>query len=263
MMKNDLFDLTDNVVVITGATGHLGKAISEGLLQAGAKLFITSKNYEKSLRTAELLRNNYKDNVEALELDISSSKSVSSSLRHIYQTEGKIDVLVNNANFNTSYTIENMSESNWLAGLDGTINGVFRTTKAILPYMKMQNGGSIINIASMYGIVSPNPALYDGTGFFNPANYGSGKAAILQFSRYTACFFAKYGIRVNSISPGAFPNEKVQEDQIFIERLCEKVPLGRIGQPEELKGAVVFLASKAASYVTGINLVVDGGWTAW
>jgi gluconate 5-dehydrogenase len=129
--------------------------------------------------------------------------------------------------------------------------------------MKRQNAGSIINIASMYGIVSPNPALYRGTEFFNPANYGSGKAAIIQFSRYTACFFAKYGIRVNAISPGAFPNQKVQKDQIFLERLCEKVPLGRIGQPEELKGAVVFLASRAASYITGINLVVDGGWTAW
>ena len=115
----------------------------------------------------------------------------------------------------------------------------------------------------MYGIVSPNPVIYDGTDYANPVNYGAGKAALLQLTRFAAVHLAGKGVRVNAISPGPFPSPAVQRNTTFIKRLEEKVPLGRIGQPEELKGAVVFLASDAASYITGHNLVVDGGWTIW
>jgi len=115
----------------------------------------------------------------------------------------------------------------------------------------------------MYGVVSPDPRIYGDSGYDNPPNYGAGKAAIIQFTRYAACHLAAKGIRVNAISPGPFPNPKVQENKWFISNLKNKVPLGRIGQPGDLKGAVVFLASEGSSYITGQNIVVDGGWTVW
>jgi NAD(P)-dependent dehydrogenase (short-subunit alcohol dehydrogenase family) len=130
--------------------------------------------------------------------------------------------------------------------------------------MKEQQKGSIVNIASMYGVVAPDPELYQGdVSLNNPANYGAGKAAIIQFTKYTAAYYAKYGIRANSISPGSFPNPKVQQNASFIKRLSAKSMLGRVGQPQELQGVVILLASDASSYITGQNICVDGGWTAW
>ena len=115
----------------------------------------------------------------------------------------------------------------------------------------------------MYGTVSPDPSIYGDSGYDNPPNYGAGKAAIIQFTRYMACHLAKDGIRVNSVSPGPFPSPEVQENKQFITNLEKKTPLGRIGQPYEIKGIVVFLASAASSYVTGQDIHVDGGWTSW
>jgi len=127
---------------------------------------------------------------------------------------------------------------------------------------KSQNP-SIINISSIYGEVSPDPSIYEDSGYNSPPQYGSGKAAIIQFTRYAACHLAKKGIRVNSISPGSFLKPEVQKNQNFVNNLKKKIPLGRIGDPDELKGAVVFLASKSSSYITGENIHVDGGWIAW
>ena len=126
-----------------------------------------------------------------------------------------------------------------------------------------RHSGVLINIASMYGIVSPDPGIYGDSGFDSPANYGAGKAAIIQFTRYLACHYGRFGVRANTVSPGAFPSPEVQKNSLFMEKLCSKNPLGRIGKPEELKGVVIFLASQASAYVTGQNIPVDGGWTAW
>jgi len=115
----------------------------------------------------------------------------------------------------------------------------------------------------MYGIISPNPDLYVNNPYHNPPHYGAGKAAIIQYTRYLACHYGNEGIRANCISPGPFPNINVQKDETFINRLIEKSPLRRIGQPDDLKGVFVLLASDASSYITGQNISIDGGWTAW
>jgi gluconate 5-dehydrogenase len=138
---------------------------------------------------------------------------------------------------------------------------VFRCTKLVLPFLN--DNASIINIGSMYGLVSPDPGIYGTTGLDNPGSYGAGKAAIVQFTRYCAVHLAPRKIRVNCISPGPFPDAAAQKNRTFLRALSRKVPLGRVGRPEEIQGAVIFLASAASGYVTGQNIIVDGGWTIW
>ncbi|WP_116777677.1 SDR family oxidoreductase, partial [Bacillus thuringiensis] len=185
------------------------------------------------------------------------------TFEEIYNSDNKIDILINNAYFGAGKTIEEMTESEWETGIDGSINNVFRVTKKALQYMLPKNKGNIINISSMYGVVSPDPSIYGDSGFNNPPNYGAGKAAIIQFTRYLACHYGLKGIRANSISPGPFPNTEVQKNKEFIRNLKKKTALGRIGNPQELQGLIVFLASNASSYVTGQNICIDGGWTSW
>jgi len=154
------------------------------------------------------------------------------------------------------------------AAVDSTLSGgltnLMLATQATAARMRVRHAGSIVNVASMYGMVSPQPELYrDHPQYHNPAAYGAAKAGVIQFTRYTACHLAGSGIRVNCLSPGPFPRDEVRNDAAFAERLCERVPLGRVGSPEEIVGPALFLLSDASSYVTGHNLVVDGGWSAW
>jgi len=258
-----LFDLKGKVAIITGGAGHLGAAISEGLAEAGANVVIASRNKDKCKELAAALSEKHKIHAIGMALDIRSMDMVKDCMKKVNRQMGAIDILVNNAAFGKRRSIETMSEQDWLEGINGTIDGVFRCTQAVLPYMEAREYGIIINISSMYGIVSPDPRIYGDSGYDNPPNYGAGKAAILQFTRYAACHLATKGIRVNAISPGPFPSPEVQKNRLFISNLKEKIPLGRIGQPNDLKGVIVFLASRASSYITGQNIIVDGGWIVW
>lgn len=258
-----MFSLKEKVAIVTGGAGHLGSAMSEGLAQAGANVCIASRDEKKCKILASKLSSEFGVKAIGLRLDISSKTSIKSCFKSTYEEMGRIDILVNNAYFGEGGTMEEISEDAWNKGIDGTINGVFRCTQEVLPYMEENKAGSIINISSMYGIVSPDPKIYLNTEFGNPPNYGAGKAAIIQLTRYAACYLGEKGIRVNCVSPGPFPAFDVQKNKSFIEKLNNKVPLGRIGDKNELKGVIVFLASNASSYITGANISVDGGWTAW
>ncbi|WP_342421422.1 SDR family oxidoreductase [Paenibacillus sp. FSL E2-0178] len=260
---NELFNLDGKTAVVTGGAGYLGTAISEGLAEAGAAVYLVSSNEQKCRESAERIAWQTAAACFGKYMDIRKEESIKKCFEDISAEAGSIDILVNNAAFSAPGKLVTMSEEQWLAGMDGTINGTFRCIKAVLPYMIEQKNGSIINISSMYGLVSPNPVIYGDSGMDNPANYGAGKAAINQFTRYIACHFGKHGIRANTVSPGPFPNPSVQDNPHFIRQLEEKNPLGRIGKPEDLKGVMVFLASAASGYITGENISVDGGWTAW
>lgn len=259
-----MFSLKGKVAIVTGGAGYLGTAISESLAQYGANLVIASRDLNKCKKLALILSKKYGIAAKGMELDISSYDSVAHCMEVAQREMGSIDILINNAaSGKTSISIETVSESDWMEGIDGTINGVFRCTKAVIPYMRKNKHGVVINISSMYGIVSPDHRIYGDSGYNNPPDYGAGKAAILQFTRYSASHLAADGIRVNAISPGPFPSSEVQENKAFISNLENRVPLGRIGKPGDLKGAIVFLASDSSSYITGQNIIVDGGWTVW
>ena len=171
--------------------------------------------------------------------------------------------MVNCSGFGRKNTWESISEQDWIDDIDVSLHGPFRVVKAAFPSLK-ERRGVILNVASMYGVVAPDHRLYDGDRFANPPSYGAAKAGVLQFTRYLASFLSPHGIRVNAISPGPFPYQSTQdENPDFIGRLAAKNPLGRIGKPYEVKAAAVYLCTDASSYVTGHNLAIDGGWTAW
>ena len=263
MSVRQLFDLSGKTAVVTGGAGHLGRALSEALAEAGARVFIASRDKDNCQSTAEELSASTGGDVSGVALDTGSAQTVEKCFKEIQAMSGSLDILVNNAAAAIPAKLDETAEEDWLSGLDSTINGVFRCTMSALPIMSRQQAGSIVNVASMYGQVAPDPSIYGDSGNVSPAAYGAGKAAVVQFTRHCACQLASRGVRVNAISPGPFPNKEVQGNSEFIAELERRTPLGRIGQPHELKGAVLFLASPASSYITGANIPIDGGWTSW
>jgi NAD(P)-dependent dehydrogenase (short-subunit alcohol dehydrogenase family) len=264
MIMQSLFNLGGRVALLTGAPGHLGTAMARGLCRAGATVVINSRS---RARVAALSRELAADGakVETAVFDVSDVARRRRALEQLGRKYGRIDVLINNAH-------EPQAEANRQAFqrvYEVTVASAWELVQDSLEWLesaalKHPGGASVINIASMYGVVSPDLRLYAGPTPPNPPFYGPAKAGLLQLTRYLACELGSKNIRVNAISPGPFPPEAVTAaDPSFAQKLMQKNPLGRIGRAEELVGPVLFLASDAASYVTGANIVVDGGWTAW
>lgn len=261
MKGKNLFALTGKVAVVTGGYSHLGKSFCNGLADAGACVVVAGRN-EAAFKRVFAKRKHRQILFE--KMDIGSEKSIKTAFENIHARTKRIDILVNNAVYSKCNEPEDMTSLEWDYGVNGTLNSVFRCVKIVVPYMKKAKKGSIVNISSMYGIVSPDFSVYqDHKQYFNPPNYGAAKAGVIQLTRYYAVYFAHYGIRVNCISPGAFPQPSVTRQKIFVQKLLRKIPMGRIGKPDELKGAILFLASEASSYMTGQNMIIDGGWTLW
>jgi NAD(P)-dependent dehydrogenase (short-subunit alcohol dehydrogenase family) len=259
----DIFDLTGKTAIVTGGAGHLGRAICEGLAQYGADIAVASRDGEKCREFAEYLHEKYGTNAIGISGDVNDTENVRNMLKTAAGKYEKIDVLFNNAFTPVKGFIKDMDDETWERGMEGTIGGVWRCVREVIPYMLERKRGKIINIASMYGIIAPDPAPYGDDGKLNsPACYGAGKAAVIQFTRYIASYYGKYGVTSNCISPGPFPNPETQKNVYFINKLNEKTMLGRIGHPDDLKGIAVFLASGASDYITGQNICVDGGFTA-
>lgn len=256
------FNLQEKVVLITGGYGYLGKAITESLLYHGATVYVLGRDRNKFMQ--EFDKNPGLDETLFFQYcDIKDSNSISGAFKKVKDRTQKIDVLINNAFYSKGQSPESMSDEEWAFGIDGTLNSIFRCIKEAIPYFKEKGKGKIINVSSMYGLVAPDFDIYENAPqFLNPPHYGAAKAGVLQLSRYYASYLGAMGVTVNSVTPGPYPSKKVQEDQDFVKRLSNKTCLGRIGEPEDLAGVFVFLASDAANYITGQNIVIDGGWTA-
>jgi NAD(P)-dependent dehydrogenase (short-subunit alcohol dehydrogenase family) len=263
-----MFRLDGRVAFLSGATGLLGRPMARALATAGAHVVLNGRT-QNALETfaAELKSQGLSASVACF--DVTDESALQRHIGVIGEQYGRLDVLVNNASSGRTGTIESATAQDFEQLYRVNVVAAFQLLQAAIPLLKRAGisrkaGASVINIASMYGSVSPDPSIYGTSGANNPPYYGTAKAGVIQLTRYAACHLATQRIRVNCISPGPFPNAKyLAQDGEFQGRLEAKNPMHRIGDPHELQGPLLFLASDASSYVTGINLAVDGGWTAW
>lgn len=252
-------------VLVTGAYGHFGRHICAHLAEQGANVLLSGRNLQK-LEDLKSELDKKKLKSEIAEFDVCDERQVESFVNKYSHLE--LHGLVNNAYFGPGGTVRTATPQDYRNAYEVGVVAPANLIKLLLPSMEkasQKNGyASVVNVSSMYGSVSPKLSIYKDAPSSNPPFYGACKAALIQLTRYAAIEFAPKNIRVNSIAPGPFPSDKVQSsDPDFIHRLEARVPMGRIGDPREICGAISFLLSRSSSYITGVNLPVDGGWTAW
>jgi NAD(P)-dependent dehydrogenase (short-subunit alcohol dehydrogenase family) len=245
-----MIHLRDKIIVVTGGNGLIGGAYVRAVREAGGTCINADISAKNDLDAGEW------------SLDITSEESVKACIQAVVAKFGRLDGWVNNAYPRTKdwgARQEDVPMESWRLNVDWHLNGYYLCCKEALAVMKEQKFGSLINIGSTYGVVAPDFTIYEGTPLTSPVGYAAIKGGILQLSRYLASYYGEYNVRVNSLCPGGiFDNQ----NPIFVENYEKKVPLRRMGKPDEMAGGVVFLLSDAATYVTGHNLMVDGGWTA-
>ena len=272
-----LFSVEGKTVVLTGASGFLGRTFVRAFLTNGARVVALGRS-ERLAREVDTWAKEFgKDSVSCRRVDMYDIAALNRVLDQIANDEKSIDVLVNNAHelgpgtgFNVPEgSLEGATIDTWMRNLTGGVYWAALTTQKLGARMKEQGAGSIINVSTMYALVAPRPQLYAGTEFLNPPAYSASKAALLSFTRYVASFWGMHGIRANAILPGPFSNTEdiggansVDQESPFMVRLKGFTCLGRVGRPQELAGALLFLASDASSFMTGQAVTVDGGWTA-
>jgi NAD(P)-dependent dehydrogenase (short-subunit alcohol dehydrogenase family) len=255
-MYRNLFSCKDKIALVTGGLGLIGKEIVRGLDAFGASVCIADINEHQM----ESLKNLAKVNFQYL--DITSEDSIHQALEAVIERHKKIDILINCAYPRTGdwgARCEDVSFDSWKMNVNSHLGGYFLCCQKVAEQMKVQGGGSIVNLASIYGVVAPDFSIYEGSTMTMPVAYAAIKGGVIAFSKYMATYYAKDNIRVNCVSPGGVFDK---QSGSFVEKYIAKTPLGRMATPGDIVGAVLYLASAASSYVTGHNLIVDGGWTA-
>ncbi len=271
-----LFDLNGRVAVITGGAGLLGLEYARMLAEYGANIVLVDLNKEKCEAQAKELEKAFKRKMLGLKADITKKEEVQEVVHKIEVELGKIDVLINNAAVVTPaddrgsnfVDFHDYPLDSWEKSLKVNLTGMFLCTQEVIKSMlKKKVSGSIINISSTYGLVGPDQSIYSsitrpGTGekYKKPVDYSTTKSAVLNFTRYLAAYYGGQGIRVNTLTPGGVWDNQSEE---FVKEYRKKTPLGRMATNTDYNGAILFLASDASAYMTGSNLVVDGGWTCW
>lgn len=259
-----LFDLTGRVAIVTGAAGWLGAGMSRALAEAGATLVVTSRDGQQAEEFAASLPQTGQTH-RGYAFSQADTDSIPGFVEKVIADVGQIDILVNNAYGGTAPEIDTASAEDFDQAYHTGVTAYFLLAREVVNHLRTRNApGSIINIASMYGVVASYPEAYTDLPVNSPPNYHGLKGGLIHLTRHLAAYWANDGIRVNAISPGAFPKPRIKDEMPeFIERLETRMPLGRVGVPHELKGVCLLLASDAGSYITGQNVLVDGGWTVW
>jgi len=241
--------LDNKIIIVTGGNGLLGSAIVANIREEGAFCINLDINHDTS------------SDLSSIWCDITDTNSINGTIELIINKFNRIDGLVNNAYPRTEdwgLKFENIDYKSWQFNVDWQLNSHFYITQEVSKYMVNQGSGSIVNMASIYGIVGPDFTVYEGTEMTMPAAYSAIKGAIVNFSRYLAAYLGPSGVRVNTVSPGGiFDNQNL----IFVNNYNKKVPLRRMGYPNDISPSVSFLLSNESNYITGQNLIIDGGWT--
>ena len=275
MTIQEKFDLTGRVAVVTGGGGQLGTEFCRTMVEAGASVAVVDLNASSSRGTADTLTSSgYK--ALAVPTDITQPESVGVMVEKVLSTFGQIDILVNSAALDPKFdpdavkkgmapgAFEDYPLDQWNAALNVNLTGMFLVTQAcVKPMIAQGRKGSIINICSTYGLNGPDQRIYIKDGqrvAFKPVYYTVTKAGVLGFTKYLAAYYASTEIRVNALTPGGVFNN---HEEYFVRNYSARTILGRMARKDEMNGALLFLASDASSYMTGNNVIVDGGWTAW
>jgi len=270
-MNRNLFSVTNRIIVITGGLGQIGRQYASALTRSGARVAILdlAEDPGQALNTINAPQNH----LFYVQADVTQRASLEQALSRIQGHWGAPYGLVNNAGLDSppnapaeeNGPFETYPESSWDRIMTVNVKGVMLCCQVFGQAMAEAGRGSIVNIGSIYGLVSPDQRIYDyrkesGAPFFKPIAYSASKSALLNMTRYLATYFAPKGVRVNTLTLGGVFNN---QDKRFLTGYCARVPLGRMARPDEYNGAVIFLMSDASAYMTGANIIMDGGWTAW
>ena len=270
-----LFDLTGRVAVITGGSGLLGPSHARAIARHGGIPVLVDIRYEGAEQCAREIMAKHGVPACALRADITDPDSVRALLDQVLTRYGRVDILVNNAANNPKVEspgesawsqVENFPLAQWNADIAVGLTGSFLCCQIIGAEMAKRGKGTIVNLGSYLGVIAPEPRQYRREGLpeheqpVKPISYTVVKSAILGLTRYLAAYWGERGVRVNAISPGGVFNG---QDEEFVRKLSQRIPMGRMAEPDELEGAIIFLVSDASSYVTGANVIVDGGRVCW
>lgn len=272
-MDKDIFSLNNKIVIITGGLGQLGLQFSSALINSGAKVAIFDMNLPDNILNNEIEEKLKGGSLIILQVDVTQKNSIKRGMKEVIAKWGVPHGLINNAALDSppdapieeNGPFEHYPESSWDKVIEVNQKGVYLSCQIIGGEMSRAGRGSIINISSIYGILSPDQRIYEYRrkeqgAFYKPVAYSVSKSAILNLTRYLATYWAKNNVRVNTLTFGGVFNK---QDEKFLEAYCSRVPMGRMAREDEYNGSVIFLISNASSYMTGSNIVIDGGWSAW
>lgn len=272
-MAHDLFSVQEKVAIITGGLGQLGRQFGLALADRGAKVAIFDNRVDEQRVTERFAGRRNDENLMFVQVDITQRRSIEAGLSQVNAKWGVPHALINNAALDAppnapveeNGPFENYPESSWDKVIEVGVKGTFLCCQVVGGQIAGVGRGSIINIGSIYGVVAPDQRIYEyrrvsGMPFVKPAAYSASKSALLNLTRYLATYWAGNNVRVNTLTLGGVFNN---QDEQFLANYAARVPLGRMAREDEYNGAITFLVSDASSYMTGANVVIDGGWTAW
>jgi len=263
------FDLEKKVIIITGSAGILGTQYANILSEAGADIILIDTEKKKNKNLEKIIKEKFHTNPTSFSTDITNKIKIKQMIKQILKKYGKIDVLINNAVFHpnlkgriTSHDFKSYPQKLWNKSISVDLTGDFFMCQEVGAIMEKQKRGNIINISSIYGINGADQRIYGKNKLNSPPSYAATKGAIVNLTKYLAANWHNQNIRVNTLSLGGVQVDSYM-DKKFLKNYSEKTMLGRMAKKEEYNGAMLFLASEASSYMTGTNMIIDGGWTAW